>query len=111
MKIKIKDKEIQQYVLSVEIEVEGEQYRADLDYSTYEGYDVTFLNEKGQAIAHPQWALDYIDNNLTGDSLGYWLENQIGGWFEWAEEKTEAMPICGDCLAPIEPNHPCLTAY
>ena len=19
--------------------------------------------------------------------------------------------ICGDCLAPIEPNHPCLTAY
>jgi len=88
--IKLKDKEIQQYVLSVEIEVEGELYRADLDYSTYEGYDVTFLNDKGQAIGYPKWATDYLDNNLTGDSLGYWLENQIGGWFEWVAERVEA---------------------
>jgi len=65
--IKLKDKEIQQYVLSVEIEVEGELYRADLDYCTYEGYDVTFLNDKWQAIRYQKLETDYIYNNLNGD--------------------------------------------
>jgi hypothetical protein len=86
VKVNLKDKEIQQYVLSVEIEHEGETYRADLDYSIYDGYEVTFLNDKGAPIGYPEWAKD-VENGMINDSLGYWLENQIGGWFEWASER------------------------
>lgn len=83
MKVNLKDKEIQSYVLSIEIEVEGELYRADLDYDIHNGYEVTFYNQKGEPIGYPKWAQEYEGD----DSLGYWLENQIGGWFEWAPEK------------------------
>ena len=87
MKVTLKDKEIMRYVLSVNIEEGGEQYAADISYDVYDGYEITFLNEKGQIIAYPQWAIKYEEDNLTGDSLGYWLEDQIGGWFKWEQNQ------------------------
>ena len=85
MKVTLKDNEIYHYVLSVKVEVEGEQYNADLSYGTYDGYEVTFLDDNGKAIAWPQWAIDYDGD----DSLGYWLESKIGGFFKWESEKVE----------------------
>jgi hypothetical protein len=92
MKVTLKDSEINNYVLSVRIEVEGEEYIADLSYSTYDGYEVTFLNDNGQRVAWPKWAIDYDSNEPLGygnDSLGYWLESQIGGFFKWEAQKVE----------------------
>jgi hypothetical protein len=87
MKVTLKDNEIYHYVLSVRIEVEGEEYIADLAYGNYDGYEVTFLDNNGRKIGYPQWAIDYIEDNLQGDSLGYWLEAQIGGFFTWESKK------------------------
>jgi hypothetical protein len=90
MKVTLKGNEINSYVLNVKVEVEGKEYIADLSYSFYDGYEVDFLNDNGQKIGYPQWALDYIDDNLQGDSLGYWLEAQIGGFYTWENTKVVA---------------------
>lgn len=89
MKVTLKDKEIMSYVLSVNVEVEGEEYSADISYRCYEGYEVTFFDKEGKRIGYPEWARKYEENNLTGtiDSLGYWLESEIGGWFQWEPSK------------------------
>jgi hypothetical protein len=34
-----------------------------------------------------------------------------GTCWEHCQQPAHALPICGDCLAPMETNHPCLTAY
>ena len=88
MKVTLKDNEINSYVLTVKVEVEGKEYIADLSYDTYDGYEVTFLDDKGVKIGYPQWAIDY--ENKGDDSLGYWLESQVGGFFKWEGEKVEA---------------------
>ena len=85
MKVTLKDNEIYSYVLSVEVEVEGEQYNADLAYGTYDGYTVTFIDDNGREIGYPQWAIDY--QNKGEESLGYWLESQVGGFYKWEGEK------------------------
>jgi hypothetical protein len=91
MKVTLKDKDIMSYVLSVNVEVEGEEYSADISYSYSDGYEVTFLDrEARKEIGYPQWAKDYVEDNPTGDSLGYWLESEIGGWFQWEPSKEEA---------------------
>jgi hypothetical protein len=90
MKVTLKDNEIYHYVLSVRVEVEGKQYNADLAYGTYDGYEVTFLDDNGVKIGYPQWAIDYENNSDSGsDSLGYWIESQIGGFFTWESKKVE----------------------
>jgi hypothetical protein len=90
MKVTLKDNEINSYVLTVKVEVEGKEYIADLSYNTYDGYEVTFLDENGRKIAYPQWAIDYENNSQGADSLGYWLESQVGGFFKWEGEKVVA---------------------
>jgi hypothetical protein len=90
MKVTLKDNEINSYVLTVKVEVEGKEYIADLSYNTYDGYEVTFLDDNGRKIAHPQWAIDYENNSQGADSLGYWLESQVGGFFKWEGEKVVA---------------------
>ena len=86
MKVTLKDNEITNYVLSIRVEVEGKEYAADLNYNTYDGYEVTFLNDNGQKIAWPKWAIDYNGD----DHIGYWLESQVGGFFKWESEKVVA---------------------
>jgi hypothetical protein len=90
MKVTLKDNEINSYVLTVKVEVEGKEYIADLSYNTYDGYEVTFLDDKGVKIGYPQWAIDYENNSQGADSLGYWLESQVGGFFKWEGEKVVA---------------------
>jgi hypothetical protein len=90
MKVTLKDNEINSYVLTVKVEVEGKEYIADLSYNTYDGYEVTFLDDNGRKIAYPQWAIDYENNSQGADSLGYWLESQVGGFFKWEVEKAVA---------------------
>lgn len=87
MKVILKDSEIYHYVLSIKVEVEGEEYNADLAYGTYDGYEVAFLDDNGKAISYPQWAIDYEDNSQGADSLGYWLESQVGGFFKWERDE------------------------
>ena len=90
MKVTLKDNEIYSYVLSIKVEVEGKEYNADLAYGTYDGYEVTFLDDNGVKIGYPQWAIDYENNSQGADSLGYWLESQVGGFFKWEGEKVVA---------------------
>jgi hypothetical protein len=90
MKVTLKNNEINSYVLTVRVEVEGKEYIADLSYNTYDGYEVTFLDDNGRKIAYPQWAIDYENNSQGADSLGYWLESQVGGFFKWEVEKAVA---------------------
>jgi len=90
MKVTLKDNEINSYVLTVKVEVEGKEYIADLSYNTYDGYEVTFLDDNGRRVDYPQWAIDYENNSQGADSLGYWLESQVGGFFKWEVEKVVA---------------------
>jgi hypothetical protein len=89
MKVVLRDKEVMRYVLSVNIEVEGEQYIAEIAYDTHNGYEVSFLDEQHKRIASPEWVNKYEEDNYEGDSLGYWLESMISGWFEWTPAKEE----------------------
>ena len=89
MKVTLRDKEIMSYVLSVNIEAEGKEYTADIAYDTYDGYEVSFLDEQHKRITSPEWAKKYEEENYEGDSLGYWLESMIVGWFKWTPEKEE----------------------
>ncbi len=89
MKVTLRDKEIMSYVLSVNIEVEGEQHTAEIAYDTYDGYEVSFLDEQHKRIASPEWVNKYEEESVGADSLGYWLESMIGGWFEWTPAKEE----------------------
>lgn len=84
MKIKVKEKEINSYRLGVEIEREGQTYRASIYYDPHDGYDVTFLDPKGEVVEDPQWAQEINEKDLTY-SLGYYLEDQTGGFFLWQE--------------------------
>jgi hypothetical protein len=88
MKVTLRDKEIMSYALLVNIEVEGEQYTAEIAYDTHNGYEVSFLDEQHKRITSPEWANKYEEESV-GDSLGYWLESMIGGWFEWTPAKEE----------------------
>jgi hypothetical protein len=88
MKVTLRDKEIMSYALLVNIEVEGEQHTAEIAYDTHNGYEVSFLDEQHKRITSPEWANKYEEESV-GDSLGYWLESMIGGWFEWTPAKEE----------------------
>ena len=90
MKVTLKNNEINSYVLTVKVEVEGKEYIADLSYDNYDGYEVIFLDDNGRRVAYPQWAIDYENNSQGADSLGYWLESQVGGFFKWEGEKVVA---------------------
>ena len=85
MKVELQEKDITAYDLSVNIEIEGERYRADIHYDTYDGYEVTFLDERGGSLPYPKWASEYEGE----ESLGYWLESKIGGWFKWEAEENK----------------------
>jgi len=91
MKVTLLEKEIYQYSLDVCIEKDGEEYLVCISYNEYDGYDVKFRDKNWKVLEYPQWAKDYEENNLTGtiDSLGYWLESEIGGWFQWEPSKEE----------------------
>lgn len=83
MKVELTDKEIHSYTLSLEIEREGETYRADVYYDTHDGYEVYFLGSKGERIPTPEWVIE-LEEELT-EPLGYWLECQIDGFFTWGK--------------------------
>ena len=89
MKVTLLEKEIYQYSLNICIEKDGEEYLVCISYNEYDGYDATFLDKEGKRIGYPEWAKDYEEDNLTGDSLGCWLESEIGGWFQWESSKEE----------------------
>jgi hypothetical protein len=77
MKITCKEKEIQSYVKDLEIEVEGEVYRATLTYDSYSGYELSFYGHDGKGIDWPEWA-DKYDNGQR--SLDYDLDEASGNW-------------------------------
>jgi hypothetical protein len=83
MKITCKDKEIQSYVKDLEIEVEGEIYRATLTYDSYSGYELAFYGSDGKGIDWPEWA-DKYDNGQR--SLDYDLDEASGNW-EFTKER------------------------
>ena len=82
MKVKCIDKEITSYIKSIEIEVEGEIYRADLTYDNYSGYTLQFITDEGKLIDSPQWAQDYEQQIEPGQwrSLPYDLDEMSGNW-------------------------------
>jgi hypothetical protein len=82
MKIKCVDKEITSYIKSIEIEVEGEVYRADLTFDNYGGYTLQFISNEGKLIESPQWAQDYEQQIKPGQwrSLEYDLDDASGNW-------------------------------
>jgi hypothetical protein len=77
MKVKCTDKEIQSYVKDLEIEVEGESYRATLTYDSECGYELAFYGHDGKGIDWPEWA-DKYDNGQR--SLDYDLDELSGNW-------------------------------
>ena len=77
MKVTCKSKEIQSYVKDLEIEVEGEIYRATLTYDSECGYELAFYDKNGKGIEWPEWA-DKYDNGQR--SLDYDLDNESGNW-------------------------------
>jgi hypothetical protein len=90
MNVQLINKSVESYTLEVNIEEEGQTYRASIHYDTGDGFEVTFLDDKGKIIAKPQWAIDYEEEeNYGGDSLGYYLEDKIGGFFDWTEGENQ----------------------
>lgn len=87
MKVKCVDKEITSYIKSIEIEVEGETYLADLTYDCHSGYTLQFVSDEGKLIDSPQWALDYEQETKPGQwrSLEYDLDEMSGNW-EYARD-------------------------
>lgn len=77
MKVMCKDKEIQSYVKDLEIEVEGESYKATLTYDSECGYELAFYDNNGNGIEWPEWA-DKYDNGQR--SLDYDLDEISGNW-------------------------------
>lgn len=89
MRVNLNEYEINDYTLSVRIEVEGKQYFADIHYDNYDGYDVIFLDDNRLKITtYPDWALKIQEEN--DDSLGYILETAIGKRLEWVCEQVSA---------------------
>ena len=76
MKVTCIDKEIETYVKSIQVEVEGEIYNIDLTYDRG-SYSFTFIDNEGKAIEMPEWA-DKYDNATR--SLDYDLDVASGVW-------------------------------
>jgi hypothetical protein len=77
MNVLCKSKEIQSYVKDLEIEVEGEIYRATLTYDSECGYELAFYGSDDKGIEWPEWA-DKYDNATR--SLEYDLDWESGNW-------------------------------
>jgi hypothetical protein len=77
MKVKCVDKEITDFLKTLEIEHEGKTYKAELEYNQHSGYDLRFYNEQGEWIEMPEWAEDF-DNGQR--SLDYSLDEASGRW-------------------------------
>lgn len=76
MKVTCMDKEIETYIKSIQVEVEGEIYNVDLTYDRG-SYSFTFIDDEGKAIEMPEWA-DKYDNATR--SLDYDLDEMSGNW-------------------------------
>ena len=61
----------------LEIEVEGEIYRATLTYDSECGYELAFYGSDYKGIEWPEWA-DKYDNATR--SLDYDLDWESGNW-------------------------------
>jgi len=77
MKVRTLDKEITDFLKTLEIEHEGKTYKAELEYNQNSGYDLRFYNEQGEWIEMPEWAEDF-DNGQR--SLDYSLDEASGRW-------------------------------
>ena len=86
MKVTLLEKEIKSYSLTVEVELEGEKYIADLSYDTHDGFEVRFFDTSGKSVSTPDWAIQMEEKDEEGNSLGYILESKIGGWFRWEDK-------------------------
>lgn len=76
MKVTLNEKNIHAYHKAIEIEVEGKIYLADLNYSSWDGYELNFIDGDGNYIDMPKWADDY-DNGSR--SLEYDLDVMTDG--------------------------------
>lgn len=88
MRVNLNEYEINDYTLSVCIEVEGKQYFADIHYDNYDGYDVIFLDDNRLKIDKPEWAIKIEQEN--DDPLGYILETSLGKRLEWVDQRVSA---------------------
>ena len=71
MKATIKEQTIHAYSKRLEIEVEGEVCLAILNYNSWDGFELDFIDSSGKSIDWPKWADDYD----TGErSLEYDLD-------------------------------------
>lgn len=82
MKVTCRDKEITSYIKSIQIEIEGETYLADITYDCHSGYTLQFISDEGKLIESPQWAQDYEKEINAGQwrSLEYDLDEASGNW-------------------------------
>ena len=76
MKVTCIDKEIENYIKSIKVEVGGETYNIDLAYDRGT-YSLTFIDNEGKGIEWPEWA-DKYDNGTR--SLDYDLDVMSGNW-------------------------------
>jgi hypothetical protein len=77
MNVLCKSKEIQSYVKDLEIEVEGEIYRATLTYDSECGYELAFYGSDDKGIDWPEWA-DKYDNGQRSLKRARELTGQNG---------------------------------
>jgi hypothetical protein len=77
MKVKCVDKEITDFLKTLEIEHEGKTYKAELEYNEHSGYDLRFYDEQGEFMEMPEWAEDF-DNAYR--SLDFTLDQASGNW-------------------------------
>jgi hypothetical protein len=77
MKVKCVEKEITDFLKTLEIEHEGKTYKAELEYNEHSGYDLRFYNEQGEWIEMPEWAENF-DNGQR--SLDHSLDHASGMW-------------------------------
>lgn len=90
MKVNCTSKEIQSFVKELEIEHEGEIYRATITYDTYSGYELAFYDKEGKGTSWPEWALEWEDKQqYGGDSLEYQLDCDSGNWVFTDEREVE----------------------
>lgn len=56
MKVELIEKEITEWVKTIEVEREGQTYRIDLRWDTHNGYEVINFWQGNKTIPVPDWA-------------------------------------------------------
>ena len=71
MKVELLEKEITEWVKTIEIKRDGKSYRVDLRWDTHNGYEILFW-QNSRVIDTPEWAnvpeFEYELDNATEEN-------------------------------------------